>query len=96
VGLGEFYLDSHITKLSPIFWVKGTIHPKTGSFSPGLGFTVIISTHNRMTIKVGLILGSTRIHTNTIARWVTANLSQTSGEIDTTIGACNFKFFLNT
>jgi hypothetical protein len=40
--LGEFYLDSHITKLSPNFWVKGTIHPKTGSFSPGLGFTVMV------------------------------------------------------
>ena len=34
----------HNTKLSPIFWVKRTIHPKTGLFSPGLGFTVLI--HN--------------------------------------------------
>ena len=40
--LAEFYLNSHITKLSPDFRVKGTIHPKTGLFSLGLGFTVLV------------------------------------------------------
>ena len=44
----EFYLDSHIIKLSSNFWVKGTIHPKTGSFSPGLGFTVDILAKSKM------------------------------------------------
>jgi hypothetical protein len=59
-AVGEFYLNSHITKLLPNFWVKGMIHPKAGSFSPSLGSTVKVPKSILQAGQPGLMIHTER------------------------------------